>query len=114
MMAPIPGEASKGITAWRKSGPAMLSGTGRTRPAPSRIDICTPAKTGTGVGEDSVTLVRLKLSTRNRLRGATAPRARLAPLRTAFGSRAGGPKSKTTGAAKLPALSDIFVQIRTG
>ena len=29
-------------------------------------------------------------------------------------AKSGGPKSKTAGAAKLPALSDIFTQIRVG
>ena len=104
MRAAEPGEASRGITAWRKSGPAMVIGTGRVRPAVSTMDTRTPARTGTGVGEDSVTLVRLNVSMRNRLPAATVPRARLVPLRAAFGSRAGGPKSKAAGAAKLPAL----------
>ena len=100
----IPGEAPRGIAAWRKSGPARVIGTGSVRPAASRMDSRTPARTRTGVGEDSVTLVRLNVSMRNRLPAATVPRARLVPLRAAFGSRAGGPKSKAAGAAKLPAL----------
>jgi hypothetical protein len=77
-------------------------------------DIRTPARIGMGVAVDSVDEVRLKVSTRNRLPGATLPRARLAPFRTALGNRAGGPKSKTAGGEKLPALSEIFTQILVG
>ena len=114
MIVPIPGDAESGITASRKSGPAVVISSGRVRPAPSCTDMRTPPSVGTGVVENSETFVRLNVSTRNTLPLATVPRTRLAPFRIALGNITGGPKSNCAGAAKLPALSDIFQQIRVG
>src|SRR5215471_1902691 len=98
---PVPGAAESGIAASTKSGPAVVISTGRVRPAPSCTDMRTPLSVGTGAGENSETFVRVKVSRRNTLPGATVPRTRLAPFRTALGKITGGPKSNWAGAAKL-------------
>jgi hypothetical protein len=78
------------------------------------LDTLTPARVAAGTAEDSVVSVRLKVSSRKAAPGAIVPRRRLAALRTAFGNIAGAPKSNTSGSAKLPALSEVLMQMRVG